>query len=100
MRVDLPHQYVPLHHVYNRASPMIVGVVFPHGVDLVWQALLLIALAGSFTSTIYLAMTLVATSRYLGKAQKARESAQATPASSLPPVTIFKPIHGAEEKLA
>jgi len=79
---------------------MIVSVVYPHGVDLVWRALLFIALAGSFTSTIYLAMTLVATSRYLGRMQKAKEAANSKPASSLPPVTIFKPIHGAEEKLA
>ena len=79
---------------------MIVSVVYPHGVDLVWRALLFVALAGSFTSTIYLAMTLVATSRYFGRAQKARETARVTPVSSLPPVTIFKPIHGAEEHLA
>ena len=87
-------------HRYNRVSPMIVSVVYPHGVDLVWRALLFVALAGSFTSTIFLAMTLVATSRYLGRARKPRETAQSTPASSLPPVTIFKPIHGAEEQLA
>jgi ceramide glucosyltransferase len=79
---------------------MIVSVVSPHGVDLVWRALLFLALAGSFTSTIYLAMTLIATSRYVGRAQKARVSARSIPTSSLPPVTIFKPIHGAEEQLA
>jgi len=79
---------------------MIPGVVYPHGVDLVWRALLFLALAGSFTSTIYLAMTLIATSRFLQRAQIARLSARTTPTSSLPPVTIFKPLHGMEEQLA
>lgn len=79
---------------------MIPGVVIAHGVDLVWRALLFVALAGSFTSTIYLAMTLLATSRYLGRARSAQQAAKALPASSLPPVTIFKPVHGMEEQLA
>jgi ceramide glucosyltransferase len=79
---------------------MVASVLSTHGVDLVWRALLLLALAGSFTSTIYLAMTLVATSRYLSRARAAKQAAEVTPASSLPPVTIFKPIHGMEEQLA
>jgi len=79
---------------------MILGVLNAHGIDLVWRALLLLALAGSFTSTIYLAMTLVATARHLRHARMAQAVASATPASSLPPVTIFKPVHGMEEQLA
>jgi len=79
---------------------MIPGVLSAHGVDLVWRALLLLALVGSFTSTIYLAMTLVATSRHLSRASLALSAARATPTSSLPPVTIFKPVHGVEEQLA
>lgn len=79
---------------------MIPGVVNAHGVDLVWRALLLVALAGSFTSTIYLAMTLVATARHLRRARAARAAAGATPTASLPPVTIFKPVHGMEDQLA
>ena len=71
-----------------------------HGIDLVWWAFLLVALAGSFTSTIYLAMTLIAASRHLSSAVAARETARATPLSSLPPVTIFKPLHNMEEQLA
>jgi ceramide glucosyltransferase len=78
---------------------MILGVLIAY-VDLVWRALLLLALAGSFTSTIYLAMTLVATARHLRRTRTAQTSASATPAASLPPVTIFKPIHGMEEQLA
>jgi ceramide glucosyltransferase len=79
---------------------MIAGVLSAHGVDLVWRALLLLALAGSFTSTIYLAMTLVATSRHLSRASIAQADARATPTPSLPPVTILKPVHGMEEQLA
>jgi ceramide glucosyltransferase len=79
---------------------MIPGVLSAHGVDLVWRALLLLALAGSFTSTIYLAMTLVATARYRQRARTAPAVVSAVPSSSLPPVTIFKPVHGAEEQLA
>ena len=79
---------------------MIPGVLSAHGVDLVWRALLLLALAGSFTSTIYLAMTLVATSRHLGRATLAQAAVRAIPTSSLPPVTIFKPVHGMEDQLA
>jgi ceramide glucosyltransferase len=79
---------------------MTLGVLHAHGVDLVWRAVLLLALAGSFTSTIYLAMTLVATVRHLRRARSAQEAASATPVASLAPVTIFKPVHGMEEQLA
>jgi len=79
---------------------MIAGVLHAHGVDLVWRALLVLALAGSFTSTIYLALTLVATVRHLRRARVARLAANVTPPASLPPVTIFKPVHGMEEQLA
>jgi ceramide glucosyltransferase len=79
---------------------MIPGVFSAHGVDLVWRALLLMALAGSFTSTVYLAMTLVATSRFLQNASASKQAAGSVAISSLPPVTIFKPVHGMEEQLA
>jgi ceramide glucosyltransferase len=79
---------------------MIPGVFYAHGVDLIWRALLLLALVGSFSSTIYLAMTLVATERHLRQARVAQIAAQATPPASLPPVTIFKPVHNMEEQLA
>jgi len=79
---------------------MIAGLVTAHAVDLVWRALLFLALAGSFTSTIYLAMTLVATSRYLEQARASRQAASSVSNSALPPVAILKPIHGMEEQLA
>jgi ceramide glucosyltransferase len=79
---------------------MMAGGLNAHGFDLVWRALLLLALAGTFTSTIYLVLTLVATVRHLRRARVALASATATAPSSLPPVTIFKPVHGMEEQLA
>lgn len=79
---------------------MIPGVLNAHGVALLWRALLLLALAGSFTSTVYLAMTLLAAARHLRLARAAQTATAATPLSSLPPVTIFKPVHGMEEQLA
>ncbi len=79
---------------------MILGVLNPHGVELVWRALLFLAIAGSFTSTIYLAMTLVAATRHLRRARTAQAAADAVPKSSLPSVTVFKPVHGMEEQLA
>jgi ceramide glucosyltransferase len=78
---------------------MFSGVLSAHGVALVWWALLLVALAGSFTSTIYLAMTLAATKRHLRIARREHASAAATRGAELPPVAIFKPIHGWEEQL-
>ena len=79
---------------------MILGILNIPALDLIWRALLFLALAGSFTSTIYLAMTLVATVRYLRLARLARAAATATPSASLPPVTILKPVHGLEVELA
>jgi len=85
---------------YNLHSSMILGILNIPAVDLLWRALLLLALGGAFTSTVYLAMTLVATMRYLLLAKSAQAAATAAPSASLPPVTIFKPVHGMEEQLA
>src|SRR5260221_12595458 len=79
---------------------MILGILNVPAVDLVWRAFFLLALGGAFTSTIYLAMTLVATVRHLRRARSARTAPNVTPPPSLPPVTIFKPVHGMEEQLA
>jgi ceramide glucosyltransferase len=85
--------------LYNQPSLMILGGLNAHGIELVWRALLLLALVGTFTSTVYLALTLVATVRYLRRAHAAQAAATSTTSCSLPPVTIFKPVHGMEEQL-
>ncbi|MGC2193184.1 MAG: glycosyltransferase [Terriglobales bacterium] len=58
-----------------------------------------IALIGTASSTIFLMMTLVAAVRYRRLAQCARATALAVPETSLPPVTILKPIHNMEAEL-
>lgn len=78
---------------------MTFGILIVPAVELIWRALVLVALAGSFTSAIYLALTLVATVRYLRFARSAKAAPAAISPSSLPPVTIFKPVHGMEEQL-
>ncbi|MGB9074224.1 MAG: glycosyltransferase [Terriglobales bacterium] len=62
--------------------------------------LLIVAVIGSLSSTVYLVIVLVAARRYLRLAKDQRRAALATPDSELPPVSIFKPVHGLEPKLA
>jgi ceramide glucosyltransferase len=60
---------------------------------------LVTAVIGVISSFIFLIMTLVAAWRYRRLARLARAVAQAVPETSLPPVTILKPIHGMETQL-
>jgi ceramide glucosyltransferase len=64
-----------------------------------WRLLLGIALLGIATSTFFLIMVLVAAIRRRRWVREARDAAAATPESALPPVTIFKPVHGSELRL-
>ena len=66
---------------------------------LVWRILLTAALLGTLTSTIFLFMVFAAALRYRQQAKQARIAAAAVPASSLPKVTILKPVHGMEPSL-
>jgi ceramide glucosyltransferase len=68
-------------------------------VTAVWHVLLGIAVLGIASSTVFLCMVLVAAIRWRREARVARNVAAATPESSLPPVTIFKPVHGMEARL-
>jgi ceramide glucosyltransferase len=58
-----------------------------------------IAFFGSLTSTIFLAMALVAARRYTRSSYRSRRQAGVVPAESLPPVTVLKPVHGMEPRL-
>ena len=58
-----------------------------------------LAIFGSFTSTIFLGMVIVAALRYTSRSRVARREALAVPIDSLPPVTILKPVHGMESRL-
>jgi len=64
-----------------------------------WDVLLGIALLGICSSTIFLLMALVAASRWRRQARAEQKTAAATSQSSLPAVTIFKPLHGMEARL-
>ena len=65
----------------------------------IWRVLLGMALLGSLSSTIFLIMVLVASRRYVRLARTARERAASVAPSSLPAVTILKPVHGMEPRL-
>jgi ceramide glucosyltransferase len=64
-----------------------------------WNVLLGIAVLGVFSSTIFLFMVLLAAIRWRRGARAAESATAATPESSLPAVTIFKPVHGMEAQL-
>lgn len=68
-------------------------------VSLMWHILLGISLLGTCSSTIFLFMVLVAALRWRRGALAAQQVAAAIPKSSLPAVTIFKPVHGMEAQL-
>ena len=58
-----------------------------------------IAIFGSFTSTIFFAMVMVAMFRYVRTSNAGRRKALAVPLEDLPTVTILKPVHGLEPRL-
>ena len=66
---------------------------------LFWRILFAVALFGTFSSTVFLFMTLAAAWRYRGNAAKDKVAAASVSNSSLPPVTILKPVHGMEPRL-
>ncbi len=63
------------------------------------QLLWFIAVFGSFTSTIFLGMVIVAVGRYLLKSRRARRQVDSVNGQDLPAVTVLKPVHGLEPRL-
>jgi ceramide glucosyltransferase len=59
-----------------------------------------VAILGSFTSTVFLGLAMVAALRFTGNARRARQEAVSLPPESLPAVSILKPVHGMEPRLA
>jgi ceramide glucosyltransferase len=61
--------------------------------------LLFVAVIGTISSTVFLGLVLLASVRHLREARRKATAAQAIPLSALPPVTLLKPVHGAEPRL-
>jgi len=58
-----------------------------------------IAILGSFTSTLFFGMAVVASRRYLRGSRQLCQAVRTISAESLPPVTILKPVCGMEPRL-
>jgi len=67
--------------------------------DLFWRALLAIASFGLVSSTVFLFLVLFAAARFKRRAEEAQRSVSKVSSEQLPPVTIFKPVHGMEQRL-
>jgi len=65
-----------------------------------WRVLLALALLGTVSSLVFLGMVVAAAWRYRRIAHRARTAVLSTRADALPPVTILKPLHGMEPRLA
>src|SRR5712692_9217310 len=66
---------------------------------LFWRVLLGIAAFGLASSSIFLLFVLIAAARFKKRADAARHAVLSASTDRLPPVTIFKPVHGMEERL-
>jgi len=65
----------------------------------VWRVLLVLGLLGTMSSTIFLGLVIVAAWRFHRMSRALRKTALSVPESSLPAVTILKPLHGMEPRL-
>src|SRR4051812_26606437 len=66
---------------------------------LFWRALLALAAFGLVSSFVSLVLATIAAIRFKRHSESRRKDALSFPADQLPPVTIFKPVHGMEERL-
>ena len=66
--------------------------------DHLWRGLVYLAIAGTFSSTIYLLLVMVGAFRFRLRSRAAHELVLSLQ-SSLPPVSILKPVHGMELRL-
>ena len=64
-----------------------------------WLVLLGISVLGIFSSTVFLALVIIAAARFKKHSEQYRQSALSASLQALPPVTIFKPVHGMEGRL-
>jgi ceramide glucosyltransferase len=85
--------------LYGFLLPMGLATISGMVVAAVLKLAVVIAAIGTASSTVFLIMTLAASLRYRRLARVARAAALTVPETSLPPVTILKPIHGMEAEL-
>lgn len=64
-----------------------------------WRLLLALSIFGLITSSIYLLLVLIAARRFRARGKHDERALAEVPSGDLPPVTIFKPVHGMEERL-
>ena len=66
---------------------------------LFWRVLLGVALIGILSSTVFLALVIIAAWRYRRRARIDAAYTAGVDRRFLPPVSILKPVHGVEERL-
>jgi ceramide glucosyltransferase len=64
-----------------------------------WRTLLALAAFGLVSSSVFLFLAIIAAIRFNSRSASGQREALSFPADQLPPVTIFKPVHGMEERL-
>src|SRR4051812_39146588 len=63
------------------------------------HVLYIVAVFGTITSTIFLGLVLVAVSRFRRRLPLKQQAAADVPTTSLPFVSVMKPVHGLEPRL-
>ena len=64
-----------------------------------WRVLFGIASFGLVSSTVFLVLVIIAAARFNTRGKALQASVSGVARGQLPPVTIFKPVHGMEERL-
>jgi ceramide glucosyltransferase len=64
-----------------------------------WRVLLAVSVLGLFSSSIFLVLVVIAAARFRRRAERAQRAVANVLPDQLPSVTIFKPVHGMEERL-
>jgi ceramide glucosyltransferase len=70
------------------------------GIKVAWVLLLALAVVGTVSSTVFLGLVVAAAVRYRRLARAAKEESESVPESSLPAVSVLKPVHGMEPHLS
>lgn len=66
---------------------------------LFWRTLLALAAFGLVSSFVFLFLAIIAAIRFRRRSASEQKNALSSSVSQLPPVTIFKPVHGMEDRL-